>query len=264
MHNENPHTALVTGAYGAIGKAIATGLAEAGLRICLVGRDAERLAKACEEVKHKTGNPDVFGEVVELGSKKEIGALAARWKGPLDLLINNAATAPRQRTETAEGIETQWGVNVLSYGRMAVAMLPFMEGRRGARIVNVASYWAGGLNLEDPEFKTRRYDNDAAYRQAKQANRMLSATFARLLEPEGITVNSCHPGDVNSKLSNAFGFGGSESPEEGAATPLFLALSTEVNGMTGRYFEHRREVACSFSKDAARVERLYGLCSPLF
>lgn len=263
MQNEQK-TALVTGAYGAIGKAIATGLAEAGMRVCLVGRDAERLATACDEVKRRTGNPDVFGEVVELGLKSEIRALAARWKGPLGLLINNAATAPRKRTETAEGIETHWGVNVLSYGRMTVAMLPFMEGRTGTRIVNVASYWAGGLNIDDPEFKTRRYDNDAAYRQAKQANRMLSAAFARLLEPKGVTVNSCHPGDVNSKLSNAFGFGGSESPEEGAATPLFLALSPEVNGITGRYFEHSREVSCSFSKNTAQVERLFRLCSPLF
>ena len=135
-----------------------------------------------------------------------------------------------------------------------------MEGQPGTRVVNVASYWAGGMDLNDPEFKSRPYDNDVAYRQAKQADRMLSVAFSERLKSKGITVNACHPGDVNSKLSNAFEFGGSESPEEGAATPLFLALSEEVSGITGKYYEHLRQVTCSFSKDHQAIERLFEIC----
>jgi NAD(P)-dependent dehydrogenase (short-subunit alcohol dehydrogenase family) len=253
--------AIVTGAYGAIGLAIARGIAEKGFRVTLVGRDRARLEQARDAITRQTSNPGIFYEVVDLGSKEEILAFGRRWEGPLHLLLNNAATAPRRRTETAEGTEVQWAVNVLGYFRMIAGFSTFMEGQHGARIVNVASYWAGGLDLRDPEFRNRPYDNNVAYRQAKQANRMLSVAFANRLESKGITVNACHPGDVNSKLSNAFGFGGSEAPDQGAATPLYLALSGEVAGITGKYFEHRKSVPDPFVKDPVEVERLYRACA---
>ena len=62
--------------------------------------------------------------------------------------------------------------------------------------------------MEDLEFKNRYYNNDEAYRQSKQANRMLTFAFADRLAGKKVTVVSCHPGDVNSKLSNDLGFGG--------------------------------------------------------
>jgi retinol dehydrogenase-13 len=89
---------------------------------------------------------------------------------------------------------------------------------------------------------------------------MMSAAYAVLLREKGIAVNSCHPGDVNSKLSNAFGFGGHESPAEGAATPLYLALSKEIAGKTGSYYEHRKEVRCPFSLNPADNLALLRLC----
>jgi NAD(P)-dependent dehydrogenase (short-subunit alcohol dehydrogenase family) len=79
-------------------------------------------------------------------------------------------------------------------------------------VVNVASYWAGGLDLGDLELERRRYDNDAAYRQSKQADRMLSVAFAERLRDAGVTANACHPGDVVSTLSRNLGFGGHETP----------------------------------------------------
>jgi len=79
----------------------------------------------------------------------------------------------------------------------------------------VASYWAGDLDIDDLEFKHRPYSNGAAYRQSKQANRMLTVAFAERLAEHRISVNACHPGDVNSNLSNDLGFGGHESPGEG-------------------------------------------------
>jgi len=254
-------SAIVTGAYGAIGQAISQGIAEKGFKLTLVGRDKVNLEKTRATLVQRTGNEEIHCEPLDLSMKNEILDFSRSWSGPLHLLINNAATAPRKRTETSGGIEMQWAVNVLGYFWMIQHFSPFMHGTGGARIVNVASYWAGGLNINDPEFKRRPYDNDVAYRQAKQANRMLSVAFAGLLKTHGITVNSCHPGDVNSKLSNAFGFGGSESPAEGAATPLFLALSDQVCDITGKYFEHGIEAKCQFSQDKAAIERLFNLCS---
>jgi len=262
MHNLQKN-AIVTGAYGAIGKAIAEGLAIKGYRVTLAGRDGTQLEKASAAIIKRTSNPEIFFEIVDLGRQKEIMEFSKRWKQPLQLLVNNAATAPCRRTVTPEGIEAQWATNVLGYFWMIRYFHPFMEGTEDARIVNVASYWAGGMNLADPEFKSRVYENDTAYRQAKQADRMLSVAFAERLKPKGITVNACHPGDVNSKLSNAFGFGGSESPRQGAATPLFLSTSDEVKGITGKYYEHLKPYECQFSGDHTATNQLYDLCDQM-
>ena len=116
---------------------------------------------------------------MDLSSKKSIIDLASRWTGPLQLLINNAATTSRLRTETPEHIEMQFATNVLGYFRMTEHFMKFMKDQTDARIVNVASYWAGGLDMDDLEFKKREYDNDAAYRQSKQANRMLTVAFCK-------------------------------------------------------------------------------------
>ncbi len=130
-----------------------------------------------------------------------------------------------------------------------------------ARVVNVASFWAGDLDLGDLEFKRRRYTNGEAYRQSKQANRMLTVAFAEQLKPCGISVNACHPGNVNSVLSNNLGFGGSQTPDEGAQTPLWLAVSPIGQQVTGKFFEHMREVRCPFGEDRKAVEELYQACS---
>jgi NAD(P)-dependent dehydrogenase (short-subunit alcohol dehydrogenase family) len=253
-------TAIVTGAYGAIGKAIAEGIARIPLyKVVIIGRDAEKIERSAKDIIEGTGNKNVIPLALDLGRKQEILDLASSWNEPLHLLVNNAATAPRKRILTTEGIEMQWAVNVLGYYWMMEFLHPKMHGQPDARIVNVASYWAGGLDTDDPEFKNRPYNNDDAYRQSKQADRMLSKAFADKFSANGITVNSCHPGDVNSKLSNDLGFGGHESPDKGAATPVWLATSEEVKGITGKYFEHKQEVSCNFSSDDIRVQQLFEL-----
>jgi NAD(P)-dependent dehydrogenase (short-subunit alcohol dehydrogenase family) len=127
-------------------------------------------------------------------------------------------------------------------------------------VVNVASYWAGGLDLDDLEFEHRRYDNDAAYRQSKQADRMLTVAFAERFRDAGVTVNACHPGDVVSTLSRNLGFGGHETPEQAASTPAWLATEAAGAQATGKYFEHRRAVSCRFAADRDAVEALYRAC----
>ena len=54
---------------------------------------------------------------------------------------------------------------------------------------------------------------------------------------------------------------GHETPDQGADTPVWLAIGRDVEGITGKYFEHRRESVCSFCRDQNRIERLYEICS---
>jgi NAD(P)-dependent dehydrogenase (short-subunit alcohol dehydrogenase family) len=182
------------------------------------------------------------------------------------VLVNDAAIAPRHREETPEGIEVQLATNVLGYLWMAQSFRDALAaGARASgepsRVVNVASYWAGDLDVDDLEFRRRPYDNDTAYRQSKQANRMLTVVQAEQLAEANIVVNACHPGDVNSKLSNDLGFGGHESPEGGARTPVWLATSSELVGVSGRYFERCAEQRCRFGSDKNAVSRLAERCA---
>jgi len=256
--NQDHRLALVTGATGAIGKAIAMEITrQPGYRVVLLCRNPQKADQAVSEIIERTGNRQVSFETVDVSSKASVEAVAERLRDPVH---NNAAITPRKRQETAEGIELQLATNVLAYFWMIQAFSEHLRAAAPSRVVNVASYWAGGLDLDDLEFKSRPYDNDAAYRQSKQANRMLTVAFARRLAGLGISVNACHPGDVSSNLSNNLGFGGHESPAEGARTPAWLATDDTGQRETGKYFEHMQMQRCRFGEDSAGVEALYQAC----
>jgi retinol dehydrogenase 12 len=261
MSTNKKSVALVTGAAGAIGRAIARNIAaQPGFELILLCRNENKAEQAVAEIQQATGNIDVGYELADLSSQASIAAFAERWQGSLHVLVNNAAVTPRSREETAEGIERQFATNVLGYFWLTRALTGRLKESAPARVINVASYWAGDLDLNDLEFKHRAYHNGEAYRQSKQADRMLTVAFAERLKPYDISVNACHPGDVNSRLSNDLGFGGHESPDEGAATPVWLATHPVGAERTGKYFEHGQERTCPFGRNRAVVEALYERC----
>lgn len=259
--DQDHRLALVTGATGAIGKAIALEIAQQpGHRVVLLCRDPHKADKAVSEIIARSGNQRVSREVVDVSSKESVKAVAQRLQHPVHVLVNNAAITPRHRQETPEGIELQFATNVLGYFWLTRALAEQLRAGAPARVINVASYWAGDLDLDDLEFRSRPYNNNTAYRQSKQANRMLTVAFAQRLRGHGVTVNACHPGDVNSSLSNNLGFGGHESPYDGARTPAWLAIDAIGQRESGKYFEHMQMQRCRFGEDPVKVEALYRAC----
>jgi retinol dehydrogenase 12 len=253
--------AIVTGAYGKIGKAISETIAVSKrYRVILAGRNKARLEETVAEIKDVTQTNDIDYVVVDVSVKSSIVDLYRRWNSPIQVIVNNAAVTPQKRLETSEGVEMQFATNVLGYFWMIKYMSKFMKDVDNARIINVASYWAGGLDLADIEYKKRKYTNNNAYKQSKQADRMISSAFAEILAPDHISVAACHPGDVNSVLSNNLGFGGNESPFEGAITPAWLAISKRIPNINGKYFERLQEVRCKFSENKSKVWELYNYC----
>lgn len=253
--------ALVTGSTGKIGRAIARNLAANDFEVVIIARDESKAQQTVLDIKNTTGNENVRFEIADLSRLQDIQTLACKWRGPLHVLVNDAAVTPHSRQETPEGIELQFATNVLGYFRMTHFFQDILGASSPARIVDIASYWAGGLRLDDLEFAIRPYTNGAAYRQSKQANRMLVAAWADLLASKGTYINACHPGDVNSTLSNNLGFGGSQSPDQGAETPIFLAVSPEGGQVTGKYFEFMTEKPDPFTRDKEQVQALFDLCS---
>jgi NAD(P)-dependent dehydrogenase (short-subunit alcohol dehydrogenase family) len=256
-------TFLVTGAYGGIGKAICEILAkDLNHQIILAGRNERELNSTVEQIKSQTKNTSIQGYVVDFSSKVSIENFALQLNDqPINVLINNHATGPAKRELTKDGIEVQFATNVLGY----IWMINSFENNLkkcspNARIVNVASYWAGGLDINDLEFQKRRYTTDDAYRQSKQANRMLTLAYAEKFLHDGITVNVCHPGDSNTKLSNSMGFGGHETPEQSAQTPVYLAISNDVANITGKYFRDCKIQTDQFMKDKELIKKLFDIC----
>lgn len=262
IDSEGPKVFLVTGVTGAIGKAIARQLAAIqDSEVVLVCRNKDKGELTAEEIVRSIRNPKVRFELADLSRYTDVRELAERRREPLHVLVNNAAVTPRSRPETPEGIELQFATNVLGYFWLIDEFTDVLKTSAPARIINVASYWAGGLDLDDLEFARRNYNNDKAYRQSKQANRMLSVAFSEKLKPHNIAVNACHPGDVNSTLSNNLGFGGHETSDQGAENPVWLATSPIGQATTGKYFEHLRESPCSFGQKKQGVDELFDVCS---
>ncbi len=258
----SPRVFLVTGATGTIGKAIARQLAATqDSEVVLVCRNKDKAVQTVHEIVHSTRNPKVRFELADLSRHTDVCELAERWRGPLHVLVNNAAVTPRSRQDTPEGIELQFATNVLGYFWLIDEFTDVLKTSAPTRVVNVASYWAGGLDFDDLEFARRNYNNDEAYRQSKQANRMLSVAFSEKLKSHNIAVNACHPGDVNSTLSNNLGFGGHETPDQGAETPVWLATNPVGQTTTGKYFEHLHESTCSFAQNKQAVDTLFDVCS---
>jgi NAD(P)-dependent dehydrogenase (short-subunit alcohol dehydrogenase family) len=88
---ESRFVALVTGATGAIGRAIAQRIAaRPEYEVVLGCRDAVKAQTTVEAIRHQTGNPHVHYELVDLSRHASVSALAERWRRPVHMLINYA------------------------------------------------------------------------------------------------------------------------------------------------------------------------------
>ncbi|MBW3636013.1 MAG: SDR family oxidoreductase [Armatimonadetes bacterium] len=265
---------IVTGATAGIGKEIARQLAALGATVVIAGRNLARTEAAAEEIARDTGNEAVETAHLDLASQDSIrgfaGEVVERF-GRVEVLANNAAVWQPQRHLSADGIELTWAVNVLGPHLLTGLLADVLRKGQDARIVNVASRLAGGLDLSDVEFRRRRYNGIAAYRQSKQALRMLSWTWAERLEADGVTVGAAHPGFTRSDIARDVGgwqgtvvrafFGRcGQSPQCGADTPLWLAASSQAQGQSGRFWVKRREWSCPYRDPAAREQLWEILC----
>lgn len=253
---------LITGATGKIGAEIARQLVASGkYDVTITARDRKKGEDTVAQIKSSTKSQDVKFVLVDTSVHTSIIEIAKQWNGPLNLLINIASETPKKREVTEAGIERQFATNVLGYYWMMTEFEPYLAQGAPSRIVNVASYWAGDLDLSDLQFERRSYNNDTAYRQSKQCERMLTSHFAEKLLPKKISVNSCHPADVRSTLSCNLGYGGHETPAQGAETPVYVATSKELESVTGAYFEKMRKKTCQFSSKKNEIAKLVEICS---
>lgn len=246
--------AVVTGANTGIGKEIARALARQGLRVVMACRDRERGETALRELIKETGNRQLSMMILDLASLASIRDFARSFAakfGRLDILVNNAGVAHQIRTTTYDGFEAVFGVNFLGPFLLTNLLLGPIRKAAPSRIVNVASsvHKNGTIDRNDPQMRTG-WKNRQAYANSKLADVLFTRELARRLDGSGVTVNCFNPGLVRSEFFRNYDpvpfmlrvvlrlMG--KSPAAGADTGVHLAVSREVEGVSGRYFENRR------------------------
>lgn len=272
-------TVLVTGGTGGIGLATASGLAGLGARIGVVGRSSVRGMAAADAIRQKVPSARVDVFEADMSSQVEVRRLAAEVKATyprLDVLVNNVGGYWAHRHVTADGLERTFALNHLAPFLLTHELLDLLVASAPARVVTVSSgaQAMGQIDFDDLQGE-RAYSGQRAYNQSKLANVLFTYELARRLEGTGVTATVLHPGVVRT----SFGLEDSrrwmrlvlplvkpfmKTPEEGAATPIHLASSSEVAGVTGAYFANRRarrSSGSSYDRDLAR--RLWEVSSAL-
>ncbi len=269
---------LVTGANNGIGKETARGLAARGAAVIMVCRDREKGMTALGEIAGSTGNGKLDLQIADLADMAQVRSLGERICSAyprLDVLINNAGLQLWQRQVTTDGHEMTFAVNQLAPFLLTHLLLEPLKAAGAARIINVASglHKFGRLNFDDLMF-TGRYSSLKAYGQSKLAIIMFTYELARRLAGAGITANAVMPGvartgftrdyrglmGVGTRLIRVFMI----SPQKGAQTPVYLATSPELEGVTGKYFEKMKTIKSSpASYDSAAARRLWQVSAEL-
>ena len=268
----NQKVCIVTGASSGIGKETAEGLAELGATVVMVCRSRKRGDDALADIRRRSGSNSVELLLADFASLDSVRTLAKEFMqkhDSLDVLVNNAGVAMLRRSVTVDGFETTFQVDYLSHFLLTNLLLDELKRRAPSRIVNVssASHYGGHMNLDDLQMKNR-YGVMKAYSRAKLAQVLFTYELSRRLEGTGVTANCLHPGAVATNIWSRplgpFSFLGKISrlflisPKAGAETPVYLASSPEVEGVTGRYFEKKREKKSSAeSYDRNLAEKLW-------
>jgi retinol dehydrogenase-12 len=245
---------LLTGATRGIGQAAAIELARRGAEVALVGRDPVRVKEVAREAAAAGGGAPIHEHVADLTLMSEVRALAedARERYPyIDVLANNAGAVFSSRKETSEGLERTMALNHLA---------PFLltnllrDRLAGARVVTTSSdaHQSGLLDLDDLQSR-KAYSPMRVYGTTKLCNILFTRELARRA-PE-LHADCFHPGVVRT------GFGKNEngimkvlatvggpflrSPERGARSLVWLALSEQAAGLTGEYVQDEKVLAPS-------------------
>lgn len=263
----------MTGATSGIGQATALELARRGATVGLLCRDAEKGEHTRASIRAATSNDALHLFRADLSSQAQIRRVAdeilSRFE-KLHVLVNNAGVVNVGYSETEDGIETVIAVNHLAYFLLTSLLLDRLRASAPARIVNVASdahRFVRGIDFDDLGHR-ERYRTMRVYGHSKLANVLFTRELARRLEGSGVTANSVHPGGVASGLGGNNGtwakavmkFVGlfMKSPEQGAATSLYVATAPDLEGVSGRYYASCKEkTPSSAARDDAAAARLW-------
>ena len=254
--------AVVTGANSGIGLETARELARRGFHVVLLCRNPDRAAAAKADIDSSVPGASTEILIADLGVQSDVRRAAKEIEQSLDrldLLVNNAGIQLRKLERTGEGHDALLAINHLGPFLLTNLLVPLLESSAPARVVNVASdaHRMGKLRLDRLDHpKGYGIIGMPGYGETKLMNILFTRELARRLEGTGVTVNSVHPGSVNTNLGDPpkiikrllgpfF-----RSAEEGAKTSLFVATDPSLDGVSGKYFANSKLAENKLSKQA--------------
>ncbi|KAH8372626.1 hypothetical protein KR009_001284 [Drosophila setifemur] len=256
--NETGKVFIITGCNTGIGKETVLEIANRGGTVYMACRDMNRCEAARLEIVKESNNPNVFSRELDLSSMESIRRFVAGFKSEEDklhALINNAGVMHCPKSLTKDGLEMQLGVNHMGHFLLTHLLLDVLKKSVPSRIINVSSeaHRLGLINIDDLNSE-KSYSRIAAYNQSKLANVLFTRELAKRLEGTGITVNSLHPGVVDTELSRTWPFPlkylikpFTKTTKGGAQTSIYAALDPALEKVTGLYFSDCKP------KDVARA-----------
>ncbi|MFJ5486122.1 SDR family NAD(P)-dependent oxidoreductase [Hansschlegelia beijingensis] len=247
-------TALVTGSSKGIGEAIARTLAREGAVVVVHGRDAAQTRRAAENIVEGGGRAHaVLGDLTEEMAVESVVREAENLAGPIGILVNNAGGSSPGREDWSNTRSDSWAStfdrNVLAALRVTTRLLPRMRQAHWGRVINISSLAA---TIAPP--------NAPDYSASKAAINAMTASMAKAVAADGVTVNAVSPGPIHSTTLDvrfreaAEGLGvDSDAPwEEVERTVLPLFAQVPI-GRVGRLDEIADVVAFLASPLAAYI-----------
>lgn len=265
--------AIVTGGYSGLGLETARVLAHAGAKVIVPARTPDKARAAVQ------GVPGVELEELDLMDPASIDAFAERFLQtgrPLHLLVNAAGIMVPPLRRDARGYESQFSTNHLGHFQLTARLWPALKAANGARVVSVSSrgHRIAGVNFADPNYLTREYEKWQAYGQSKTANVLFAVELDERGKQDGVRAFAVHPGSIvtdlarnltddelkamgalseNNRRSYAAYDNERKMVPEGAATIVWCAASTQLDGIGGVYCENA-DIAKAVAADAPQPE----------
>jgi len=270
---------IITGATDGMGLETARELAKHNPKLVLVGRNSVKGSRVVEELIKESGNNSIEFFSADLSSQKDIREFVEKFKAKydhLDMLINNAGAYFPEKLISADGFEMTFALNHLGYFLLTNILLDYLKKSTPSRIINISSgahmmakFDINNLNSDG------KYDAWNAYSTSKLENLYFTYELAEKLNSTGVTVNAIHPGLVNSQfgkkgkgitlaifqaLQKLIG----KTAANGAKTAIYLALSDEVEGITGSYFaDEKLSKSSEVSHDKEIAKKLWEISEKL-
>jgi NAD(P)-dependent dehydrogenase (short-subunit alcohol dehydrogenase family) len=246
MNHSSRKVALVTGSTDGVGRLVAGRLADAGWHVIVHGRDSGRGERAVQEIQAAGKGTAEFiaADLSSLGAARSLAETLMSRHAHLELLISNAgigtASGGQTRLESHDGHELRFAVNYLAGFVLTQLLLSTLKDSAPARIVVVASAGQQAIDFDDVMLR-RDYSGVRAYRQSKLAQVMYSFDLAQELAAARVSVNCLHPATyMNTTMVRAAGVTPMSTVEQGAEAILNLALSPQLEGRTGLYYNGLR------------------------
>ncbi|XP_052869332.1 retinol dehydrogenase 14 isoform X3 [Anopheles cruzii] len=249
-------TVIITGANSGIGKETARDLARRGARVIMACRNMETAKQAREEIVAETGNTQLIIKQIDVSSLASVRAFAREIVAAepvIDVLIHNAGVAQAYNNKvTADGLEFTMATNYYGVFLLTHLLIESLKKADQGRVVIVSSklYQYASLNPENiNSINPVNYFSlfpVHLYSLSKFAEIMFTQELARRLKGTRVTANCLHPGVIDTGIWRNLPFPLSllfkpikmclRTPEEGARTTIFLAVSPDVEHISGQYF----------------------------